>query len=123
MTPVQLNNICHLFLRHLLDQRLPDSVHHLCAKVVLGLVDTIVVKDTQQSAARTLKAVLDAYVDKVTAMADAQVQLANKISAATKAGKGKIDENVVDAATIEKARPYGAATYAVEKPAEALLGE
>lgn len=123
MTPVQLNNICHLFLRHLLDQRLPDSVHHLCAKVVLGLVDTIVVKDTQQSAARTLKAVLDAYVDKVTAMADAQVQLANKISAATKAGKGKIDENVVDATTIEKARPYGGATYAVEKPAEALLGE
>ena len=122
MTPTQLNNVCHLFLRHLLDQRLPDSVHHLCAKVVLGLVEAIVAKDTQQNAARTLKTVLDAYVDKITAMAEAQVHLANKIAAATKAGKGKVDESVVDATAIEKARPYGGATYAVEKPAEALLG-
>ncbi|EPT03792.1 hypothetical protein FOMPIDRAFT_150002 [Fomitopsis schrenkii] len=122
MTPVQLNNVCHLFLRHLLDQRLPDNLHHLCAKVVLGIVEAIIAKDTQQNAARTLKSVLDAYVDKITAMAEAQVHLANKAAAATKAGKGKLDESVVDATTIEKARPYGGATYAVEKPGEAVLG-
>lgn len=123
MTPIQLHSICHLFLRHLLDQRLPDSVHHLCAKVVIGLVETIASKDTQQNAARTLKAVLNAYVDKIMFLAEAQVHLVNKITAASKAGKGKVDESVVDATVIEKARPLGGATYAIEKPGEALLGE
>ncbi|KZT74387.1 FAT-domain-containing protein [Daedalea quercina L-15889] len=122
MTPAQLTNVCLLFLRHLLDPRLPDALHHLCAKVIFGFLDPIATKDTQQSAAGTLRTVLDTLVDKVSAMADTQTYLANKIASMSKAEKAKEDESSFDYTTIEKARPVGGAMYAVEKPGDALIG-
>ncbi|TFY60353.1 hypothetical protein EVJ58_g5210 [Rhodofomes roseus] len=122
MTPTQLTNVCMLFLRHLMDPRLPESMHHLCAKVIYGLVDHIATKDTPQNAARTLRTVLDATVDKVSSLADTQAYLANKVANMSKAEKGKEDDISVDYTTIDKARPVGGAMYAVEKPGDALVG-
>ncbi|CCM01587.1 uncharacterized protein FIBRA_03647 [Fibroporia radiculosa] len=111
MSAAQLTRVCHVHLRYLHDPRLALQLQLLSAKTVFSLLEAIVTKDTQQGAARTLRTTLDAFVDKLDSMADIQADVSARVD------KIKNEEKeVLDFSLIEKARPIGAATYALEKP-------
>lgn len=94
-----------------------NSIHILSAKMIFNLIEVIISKDTRQGAANTLYTLLDASIDKIESMATVLTSLMEKIE---RAKKGESDP--IDSGFIEKARPVSGATYAIEKPEEAIIG-
>lgn len=111
----QLNRICQIYLRNLHDPRCPNHVHTVCAKMSFPFIESLVIKDTAQGAAKTLRVVLDSTVEKMESLADVHNALYSKIE---KTRKGESDS--VDTTVIEKSRPIGAPLYALEKPEDVL---
>lgn len=82
--------------------------------MMFNLIDTITTKDTPSNAARILGAMVETCVDKLDAMTAVQDEL-------ERIKKGENDK--IDIAFIERARPVAGAAYAVEKPEEAIHGQ
>ncbi|OCH94107.1 atypical/PIKK/TRRAP protein kinase [Obba rivulosa] len=117
LTPSQLTRICNVYLRHLHNPFLANSLHILAAKTIYNLIDVIIAKDTQPRAARMLLMLLDASVSKVESIAFVQDELRKKIE-----NRDNNEPDPTDTALLEKSRPVLGAVYATEK-AEDILSE
>jgi hypothetical protein len=86
-----------------------------CTKVLFILIDILVAKETSTNAARVLTTLLEICVDKLEPMAVLQDELVLRVE---KAKKGENVNDILGPAFIERAKPVGAAAYALERPEE-----
>lgn len=87
------------------------------AKMLINLTDVICAKETQQGAGRLLNSLLETCVDRLHTMT---VTLEEQFARLDKVKNGEQDN--VDSAFIENAKPVGGAAYAAERP-ENLQGQ
>lgn len=97
------------------------NLHTLFAKMMFGLADAILAKETSQGAARLLETMFETCLEKLEGLCVVQADVSaiverNKL-------KGSPADNGPDATTIEKARPIGGAVNSTEKPEDILLGK
>ncbi|EMD40733.1 hypothetical protein CERSUDRAFT_111311 [Gelatoporia subvermispora B] len=117
LTPEQLTRICNVYLRHLHNPFLANSLHILAAKTIYNLIDVIIAKDSQPRAAKMLLMLLDASVMKVESIAFIQDELRRKIE-----NRDDSPSDPSDTSLFERSRPVLGAVYAMEK-AEDVLSE
>ena len=118
LTPRQLAHIINVFTRLIHNPCLSNNVHTLAAKMLFNLVETVAVKETPQEAARILTNLLETCVDKL----DSVLGVLEEVNARLERSKKGTPETG-KIYLVEKARPVGAASYAVEKPEDVLAGE
>ncbi|KAK1236603.1 transcription-associated protein 1 [Marasmius sp. AFHP31] len=111
----QLSRLVHMHLRLLHNPMVGNNMHILCAKVLFGLPETIVTKESPENAARLLEVMFQSSLDRLNAL----THLHDELIASVERRKGG-DDTVEDAIFIERSRPFGAASYALEKPEEVL---
>ncbi|KAF5387961.1 hypothetical protein D9615_000446 [Tricholomella constricta] len=113
LTAKQLARIVHVFSRLIHNPALGNNLHTMSAKMMFGLTEPILAKETPKEAARLLGAMFETCLERMEALAlihdgmIANVQL-----------KENSEIVILDAAFIEKARPVGGAVYALERPEE-----
>jgi transformation/transcription domain-associated protein len=90
----------------------------MSAKMMFGLTEPILLKESKQGAARLLGAMFETCLERLEALALVHDEVAGSL-ARIKEGSTVV---VLDAAIIEKARPVGGAIYATEKPEEVIHG-
>jgi len=117
LTPTQLARVAHVYSRLIHNPYLPSSYHTLFAKMMFNLIEVVIAKDTAPGAARVLGAMLETCVNKLEAMTIVQEELLGRIESIK---KGEQDQ--VNLAFIEKARPVACAIYAIEKPEDVIHG-
>ncbi|KAL0563573.1 transcription-associated protein 1, partial [Marasmius crinis-equi] len=115
LTFPQLSRLVHMHLRIFHNPMVGNNVHILCAKILFGLPETIVTKESPENAARLLEVMFRSCLDRL----DALTHIHDELIASVERRKGG-DEKVEDAIFIERARPIGGASYALEKPEEVL---
>ncbi|KAJ3722891.1 FAT domain-containing protein [Lentinula raphanica] len=112
----QLTKIVHMYSRLLHNSALGNNLHTLFAKVLIGLSDAIVTKDTPQNAAYLISLTFNTCLDRLEAL----TVIHEEIAAAAEKAKDT-DAVIINDAYIEKARPVGGAVYALEKPEEIMM--
>ncbi|KDQ64542.1 hypothetical protein JAAARDRAFT_28186 [Jaapia argillacea MUCL 33604] len=114
LTTIQLTRISYTYTRLIHNSAFTSNVHTVFIKMMMNFIEPILTKDTQQNSARVIGAILDACVDRLEAMNVVQAE------ALVRLDRMKKGEKLVDFAFVEKARPVGGATYALEKPEDVL---
>lgn len=104
----QLTLIANVYSWFLHDPALPTSLHTLFAKMVFHLVDALTVKESASDSAKILTALLETSLERLEALATVQEEI--QVMERTKQD-GQV---VIDRAFIEKARPIGGASFAIE---------
>ncbi|GAW08906.1 histone acetylase complex subunit [Lentinula edodes] len=112
----QLTKIVHMYSRLLHYPALGNNLHTLFAKVLIGLSDAIVNKETPQNAAFLITLTFNTCLDRL----DALTVIHEEIAAAAERTKNG-ETSILNDAYIEKARPVGGAVYALEKPEEIMM--
>ncbi|KAI3612149.1 histone acetylase complex subunit [Moniliophthora roreri] len=115
LTFAQLTRLVHMHLRLLHNRTIGTQVHILCAKILFGTPDTIVVKESSENAARLLEVIVDSCLDRL----DALIFVHDELLASTERRKDR-EASVQDVVSIEQARPIGGASFAVEKTEEVI---
>ncbi|GLB33849.1 putative PI3 PI4-kinase family protein [Lyophyllum shimeji] len=110
----QLARIVHVYSRLIHNPALGNNLHTMSAKMMFGLTEPILAKETPKEAARLLGAMFETCLERLEALA----LVHDEVMASTSQQKEKGDGVVLDAAFIEKARPIGGAVYANERPEE-----
>lgn len=95
------------------------NLHTLFAKMMFGLTDAILAKETSQGAARLLEAMFETCLEKLEGLCIVH----SDVSAAMEKSKVTTAQDVLDATVIEKARPIGGAVNLTEKPEDILHGK
>lgn len=113
----QLTKIVHMYSRLLHYPALGNNLHTLFAKVLIGLSDAIVNKETPQNAAFLITLTFNTCLDRL----DALTVIHEEIAAAAERTKNG-ETSILNDAYIEKARPVGGAVYALEKAEEIMMG-
>ncbi|KAJ3865184.1 hypothetical protein EV359DRAFT_39363 [Lentinula novae-zelandiae] len=112
----QLTKIVHMYSRLLHYPALGNNLHTLFAKVLIGLSDAIVNKETPQNAAFLITLTFNTCLDRL----DALTVIHEEIAAAAERTKNG-ETSILNDAYIEKARPVGGAVYALEKAEEIMM--
>ncbi|KAK2466244.1 hypothetical protein APHAL10511_001886, partial [Amanita phalloides] len=111
----QITRIVQTYSRMLHNPALGNNMHLLFAKMIFGLADVVVNKDTPQGTAQLLGAVFRTCLDRLEALSMVQDELTASME------RQKMNETTVpDMILIEKARPVGGAVFAVEKSEDVL---
>ncbi|PPQ93995.1 hypothetical protein CVT25_009843 [Psilocybe cyanescens] len=121
LTASQLERIVHVYSSMMHNPAFGFNLHTLFAKMMFGLADAILAKETSQGAARLLETMFETCLEKLEGLCVVQADVSaiverNKL-------KGSPADNGPDATTIEKARPIGGAVNSTEKPEDILLGK
>lgn len=119
LTITQLWRIVHVYSRLIHNPALSNNLHTMSAKMMFGLTEPILLKETKPGAARLLGAMFETCLERLEALALIHDEVAGNL-VRIKEGNSAI---FLDAAIIEKARPVGGAVYATEKPEEVIHGE
>ncbi|KAG7096928.1 hypothetical protein E1B28_004329 [Marasmius oreades] len=114
----QLSRLVHMHLRIMHNPMVGNNVHILCAKILFGLPETIITKETPENAARLLEVMFHSCLDRLTAL----THIHDELVAAAERRKND-DEKAEDAVFVERARPVGGASFALEKPEEIMQGK
>lgn len=85
--------------------------------MMFGLTDAILAKETSQGAAKLLMIMFESCLERLEALATVQEQ----VSTLLERPKNEVTSDP-DIFQIEKARPVGGATYAVDKPEDTITG-
>jgi transformation/transcription domain-associated protein len=85
--------------------------------MMFGLTDAILAKETPQGAAKLLMIMFESCLERLEALAIVQEQVSALLE------RPKCDTSSdPDIFQIEKARPVGGATYAIDKPEDTITG-
>jgi transformation/transcription domain-associated protein len=114
----QLSHVMNVFSRLIHNSSLSCGVHTVVGKMLFGLVDTIVQKESPTEAAKVLLLLVELSVDKLESITSVLPDVLERIE---RSKKGEEDTTLVN--TIEKARPIVTAQYLVDKPEDVLSGE
>lgn len=117
LTPEQLNHIVESYSCLIHNPALGNNLHTLFAKMMFGLTDAILAKETSQGAAKLLMIMFESCLERLEALAIVQEQ----VSALPERPKSDTSSDP-DFFQIEKARPVGGATYAIDKPEDTITG-
>ncbi|XP_006460304.1 hypothetical protein AGABI2DRAFT_184795 [Agaricus bisporus var. bisporus H97] len=115
LTPEQLNHIVESYSCLIHNPALGNNLHTLFAKMMFGLTDAILAKETSQGAAKLLMIMFESCLERLEALATVQEQ----VSTLLERPKNEVTSDP-DIFQIEKARPVGGATYAVDKPEDTI---
>ena len=121
LTASQLERIVHVYSSMMHNPSLSFNLHTLFAKMMFGLADAILAKETPQGAAQLLEAMFETCLEKLEGLCVVYAEVG--VVAERNKRKETAPELPMDAAFIEKARPVGGAVNLTEKPEEILLGE
>ena len=113
----QITRIVQMYSRMLHNPALGNNMHLLFAKMIFGLADVVVNKDTPQGTAQLLNVIFRTCLERLEALSTVQ----DEIMASLECQKN--DESVTGILLIEKARPVGGAVFATEKPEDVLHGK
>ena len=99
------------------------NLHTLFAKMMFGLADAILAKETGQGAARLLEAMFETCLERLEGLC----VVYSEVSPALERNKQKSQinltpSNYAELTSIEKSRPVAAAVYLIEKPEEVIHG-
>jgi len=119
LTFEQLSHIVHVYSSLLFNSSLGFNLHILFSKVLFGLTETIVAKDTSQQAGKLLRSMFETCLERLEGLCTIQ----SEVNAAIEKTRSASTEPSFDGFFIEQSRPVGAALYALEKPEDVLLGE
>jgi transformation/transcription domain-associated protein len=97
---------------------LGNNLHVVFAKMMFGLTDVIVAKETSQGAAKLLEALFETCIEKLESLC----VVYNDLRGEHTKEKVELGDSGSDALLIEKARPACAAVYASERPEEVFHG-
>ena len=114
----QLTHIVHVYSSLLFNSSLGFNLHILFAKVLFGLTDTIVAKDSSQGAGKLLRSMFETCLERLEGLCAIQTE----VNAALEKSRAGTEDTSVDGFFIEKSRPVGGALYALEKPEEVMQG-
>ncbi|KDR83700.1 hypothetical protein GALMADRAFT_236040 [Galerina marginata CBS 339.88] len=115
LTAVQLGHIVQVYSSMMHNPALGFGLHTLFAKMMFGLTDVILTKETSHGAARLLETMFETCLEKLEGLCVIHFE----ISAALERNKS-VAEGVLDATAIEKARPISGAVNWIEKPEDVL---
>lgn len=123
LTAPQLERIVHVYSSMMHNPALSFNLHTLFAKMMFGLADAILAKETGQGAARLLEAMFETCLERLEGLCVVH----SEVSPALERNKQKALTNLTpstfsELAFIEKSRPVGAAVYLIEKPEEVIHG-
>ncbi|KIK68099.1 hypothetical protein GYMLUDRAFT_36928 [Collybiopsis luxurians FD-317 M1] len=116
LNTTQLTRIVHMYAKLFHNPALGNNLHTLFAKVLIGLSDAILTKETPQNAAYLITLMFNTCLDRLEAL----TVIHEEIAVATELSKNG-ETVIVNDAYIEKARPVGGAVYALEKPEEVMM--
>ena len=122
LTNVQLERIVHVYSSLIHNPALGFNLHTLFAKMMFGLADAIMSKETPQGAARLLEAMFETCLEKLEGLCVVQSEVSATLERNKQTSEGTT--NIVpDASFIEKARPVGGAVNSIEKPEDVIHGK
>ncbi|KAF8974524.1 hypothetical protein BDZ97DRAFT_2053099 [Flammula alnicola] len=121
LTASQLERIVHVYSSMMHNPSLAFNLHTLFAKMMFGLADAILAKETAQGAARLLEAMFETCLERLEGLC----VVYSEVSPASEKNKEKstatsTTDGMPDPALIEKTRPVGGAVYLIEKPEEVI---
>jgi transformation/transcription domain-associated protein len=119
---LQLERIVHVYSSLMHNPALGFNLHTLFAKMMFGLTDAIISKETSQGAARLLEAMFETCLEKLEGLCVVQSEVSATLERNKRTSEGTM--NIVsDISLIEKARPVGGAVNAIEKPEDVIHGK
>ncbi|KAJ3510077.1 hypothetical protein NLJ89_g4881 [Agrocybe chaxingu] len=114
----QLERIVYVYSSMMHNPALGFNLHTLFAKMMFGLTDAILAKETSQGAAKLLEAMFNACLEKLDGLCVVQSEVSAGLD--RRKEKSTSAEVVPYIAMIEKARPIGSAVNATEKPEDVI---
>ncbi|KAF8621580.1 hypothetical protein AX15_007606 [Amanita polypyramis BW_CC] len=111
----QITRIVQMYSRMLHNPALGNNMHLLFAKMIFGLADVVVNKDTPQGTARLLNAIFRTCLERLEALSTVQDEITANLE-----HQKKNDPATPDMILIEKARPVGGAVFATERSEDVL---
>lgn len=122
LTNLQLERIVHVYSSLMHNPALGFNLHTLFAKMMFGLTDAIISKETSQGAARLLEAMFETCLEKLEGLCVVQSEVSATLERNKRTSEGSL--NIVpNISLIEKARPVGGAVNAIEKPEDVIHGK
>lgn len=118
LTFPQIVSIVHNYSALLFNSSLGFGLHILFAKVIFGLTDTIVAKESPPTSARLLFSMFETCLERLEGLCSVQANVSQALER-VRSGNQQV---VIDGLFIEKSRPVGGALYALEKPEDVMLG-
>lgn len=119
LTATQLGRVVHVYSRIIHNPALGNNLHTMSAKMMFGLTEPIIAKETPQGAARLLGAMFETCLERLETLALVHDEVTTNVGLM----KEQNSAVVLGATFIEKARPVGGAIYAVEKPEDIINGQ
>lgn len=117
LTPAQLTHIVNSYSCLIHNPALGNNLHTLFAKMMFGLADAILAKETPQGAAKLLTIMFESCLERLEGLAIVQEEVSGLVE------RQKASEtSIPDIFMIEKTRPVGGATYATDKPEDTITG-
>ena len=95
-----------------------NGAHTLAGKILFGLVDTVVTKESRDEAVRAVTLLLEIAVARFEAAVAVLLEVMERIEIAK---KGEEDNTLVH--VVESGRPIAPAVYATEAPQDVLNGK
>ncbi|VDC00095.1 unnamed protein product [Peniophora sp. CBMAI 1063] len=117
LTMTQLAHGIHVFSRLFHNPALSNGMHTLAGKMLFGLFDTIVSKESRDEAVRIITLLLEVSVDRLETAVAILPEVLKRIELRK---KGEDDNTLFH--VVEAARPIAPAVYATERPEEVLGG-
>ena len=122
LTNLQLERIVHVYSSLMHNPALGFNLHTLFAKMMFGLTDAIISKETSEGAARLLEAMFETCLEKLEGLCVVQSEVSATLERNKRTSEGT-SNIVLDISLIEKARPVGGAVNATEKPEDVVHGK
>ncbi|KAF8640045.1 hypothetical protein AX17_001287 [Amanita inopinata Kibby_2008] len=115
LTVDQITRIVQMYSRMLHNPALGNNMHILFAKMIFGLADVVVNKDTPQGTARLVSAIFRTCLERLEALSIVQ----DEVIASSERQK-KHEAAVPGITLVEKSRPIGGVVFAIEKPEDVI---
>ena len=115
---MQLVHSIHIFSRLFHNPALSNGLHTLAGKMLFGLVDAVVNKESRDEAVRAVSLLLEIAVHCFEAAVAVLLEVMERIEIAK---KGEEDNTLVH--VVESGRPIAPAVYATEAPQDVLNGK
>ncbi|KAG5637374.1 hypothetical protein H0H81_004799 [Sphagnurus paluster] len=112
LTAKQLARIVHVYSRLIHNPALGNNLHTMSAKMMLGLTEPILARESPKEAARLIGSMFETCLERMETLA----LIHDEVIASVTQSKEDREAVVLDAALIERSRPVGGAVYSLEKP-------
>jgi transformation/transcription domain-associated protein len=123
LTAPQLERIICVYSAMMHNPTISFNLHTLFAKMMFGLSEAILAKETPQGAARLLEAMFETCLERLEGLCVVHSQITPILERNKQKGTASPpSEGQADLSFIEKSRPLGGAVYLIEKPEDVIQG-